>query len=96
MLYGPNTNPFSLGVVNFEEIAEWIVDRKSTVEVSHDGYWRFNNDLDEREALKTWSDRRDHSYYKNEFERSASNCPFLGTEMWAWLKQRRTDEVLVG
>jgi 4-hydroxyacetophenone monooxygenase len=105
MLYGPNTNPFSLGVVNWEEmitrfalerLEELIRERKATVEVTEEGYWRFNNELDEREATKIWSDRRAHNYYKNEFGRSASNSPFLGTEMWNWLKHPRADEVISG
>jgi 4-hydroxyacetophenone monooxygenase len=95
MLYGPNTNPFSLRVVNWEEmitrfilerVAEIVLGDKSAVEVTEEAYRSYNAELDEREALKMWSDGRAQNYFKNQFGRSAANSPFSATEMWSRLK----------
>ncbi|WP_433286075.1 flavin-containing monooxygenase [Pseudonocardia sp. CA-142604] len=95
MLYGPNTNPFSLGVVNFSEmmtrfalerIEQLVLDGRASVDVTAEAYWRYNHDLDEREKLRTWSDPRADNYYRNAYGRSSSNCPFQGNEIWDWLR----------
>jgi 4-hydroxyacetophenone monooxygenase len=95
MLYGPNTNPFSLGVVNFSEmmtrfalerIEQLILEGRASVDVEADAYWRYNHDLDRREKRRTWSDSRAENYYRNAYGRSSSNCPFQGSEIWEWLR----------
>ncbi|MFC5948866.1 flavin-containing monooxygenase [Pseudonocardia lutea] len=95
LLYGPNTNPFSLGVVTFSEIttrfaleriAELVLGDRRSVAVTPEAYRRYNRELDEREALRTWSDPRADNYYRNAHGRSASNCPFEGTEIWERLR----------
>ncbi|MCW0212065.1 MAG: NAD(P)/FAD-dependent oxidoreductase [Pseudonocardia sp.] len=95
LLYGPNTNPFSLGVVTFSEIttrfalermAEQILDGTSSVEVTERAYRAYNAELDAREPLRTWSDPRADNYYRNVFGRSSANCPFEGTEIWQKLR----------
>jgi hypothetical protein len=46
------------------------------------------------EAGKTYKDPRASNYYKNEFGRSAANCPIDGGWMWNWLRSptgRRDD-----
>ncbi|TQM11937.1 flavin-containing monooxygenase [Pseudonocardia kunmingensis] len=95
MLYGPNTNPFSLGVVTFSElmtrfalerIEELLLTGRRAVEVTDAAYRRYNRELDAREALRTWSDPRATNYYRNAHGRSASNCPFEGTEIWQRLR----------
>jgi len=62
MLYGPNTNATGgLGIFEFEEmvtrfalqcIEHLILEGKQTVDVTVDGYWRYNDALDREEALK--------------------------------------------
>jgi 4-hydroxyacetophenone monooxygenase len=66
----------------------------STVDVTHDAYTRYNQELDRWEAGKTYKDPRASNYYKNEFGRSAANCPIDGGWMWSWLRSptgRRDD-----
>jgi len=97
MLYGPNTNATGgLGIFEFEEmvtrfalecIAHLILNEARTVDVTLDGYWRYNNELDRREAVKIYRDPRANNYYQNEYGRSAANSPFDIREMWAWLRR---------
>ncbi|MPY93180.1 MAG: SidA/IucD/PvdA family monooxygenase [Acidimicrobiia bacterium] len=97
MIYGPNTNATGgLGIFEFEEmvtrfalqcIGHVLVDDKHTVDVTVDAYWRYNNELDRREALKIYRDPRAHNYYQNEHGRSAANSPFDVREMWTWLRK---------
>jgi 4-hydroxyacetophenone monooxygenase len=106
MLYGPNTNPFGggLGVVNHEEMItrfalecmqQMILDGNDSVEVSEAAYWRFNHELDQRDALKVYCDPRVTNYYRNEHGRSATNCPFPATEMWRMLRTPNFEDVIV-
>lgn len=96
MLYGPNTNPTGgLGVAEFEELevrfaldcmAHLILRGKKAIEVTPDAYSRYNAELDIDEPNKMYSDERVTNYYKNEFGRSATNCPFDGRKIWGWLR----------
>jgi 4-hydroxyacetophenone monooxygenase len=104
MLYGPNTNPFSLGVVTFSEmmtrfalerIEDLLLTGTSSVDVTPDAYWRYNHELDAREKLRTWSDPRAQNYYRNAHGRSAANCPFEGTEIWQRLRRPDTADFVV-
>jgi 4-hydroxyacetophenone monooxygenase len=97
MIYGPNTNATGgLGTFDFEEmvirfalqcIERLILEGKQTVDVTLDGYWRYNNELDRHEALKIYTDPRANNYYKNEHGRSAANSPFDIRQMWSWLRR---------
>jgi 4-hydroxyacetophenone monooxygenase len=97
MLYGPNTNATGgLGIFEFEEMvtrfaltcmAHLILEGKQTVDVTLDGYWHYNNELDRQEALKIYTDPRANNYYKNEHGRSAGNSPFDVRQMWTWLRR---------
>jgi 4-hydroxyacetophenone monooxygenase len=105
MIYGPNMNPYGgLGVVNHEEMVtrfalqcmeRLILGGKRSVDVTEDAYWRYNYELDELEASRIYMDPRAKSYYQNEHGRSATNCPFPGTQMWHRLRQPNFDEVVV-
>jgi 4-hydroxyacetophenone monooxygenase len=106
MLYGPNTNPFGggLGVVNHEEmvtrfalelVANLILNDKHSVDVTEDGYWRYNDRLDQRDALKIYRDPRANNYYRNGHGRSAVNCPFPATDMWQFLRTPNFDELVI-
>ncbi|MCL2582199.1 MAG: NAD(P)/FAD-dependent oxidoreductase [Streptosporangiales bacterium] len=97
LIYGPNMNSYGgLGVINLQEMAARyallcvgrLVERgERAVDVSPDAYRRYNAELDEREAIKIYSDPRARSYYRNASGRSAVNCPFTGTEMWHRLRE---------
>jgi 4-hydroxyacetophenone monooxygenase len=96
MIYGPNTNNFGgLQIVDFEEmvtrfalqcIGGLITQRKHTVDISLDAYWRYNEEVDRAEALMIYKDLRAHNYYKNDSGRSAANNPIDIRKIWTWLR----------
>ena len=67
-------------------IAGLITQKKSTVDVSLDAYWRYNNEVDRAEALMIYKDSRAHNYYKNDSGRSAANNPIDIRKIWTWLR----------
>ncbi|WP_035930476.1 flavin-containing monooxygenase [Pseudofrankia saprophytica] len=105
LIYGPNMNPYGgLGVVNHQEMAtrllldclkELLLTGKRTVEVTEEAYWRYNDQLDERERFKIYKDPRANSYYRNDHGRSVTNCPFPGNEMWHRLRRPNYDDLIV-
>jgi 4-hydroxyacetophenone monooxygenase len=100
MIYGPNTNPYGgLQVVDMEEVVtrfaleclgHLITENKSSIDVTEDAYWRYNNELDQVEITKVWRDTRAHNYFTNEFGRSSANMPFDVRETWKWLRDPAT------
>jgi cation diffusion facilitator CzcD-associated flavoprotein CzcO len=96
MIYGPNTNNFGgLQIVDFEEMVTrfalecfggLITQKKRTIDISLDAYWRYNDEVDRAEALMIYKDPRAHNYYKNESGRSAANCPIDVRKIWTWLR----------
>lgn len=105
LIYGPNMNPYGgLGVVNHEEmvtrflldcIKELVLTGKSAIEVTEHAYWRYNDQLDEREKYKIYKDPRANSYYRNSHGRSVTNCPFPGNEMWHRLRKPDRDDLIM-
>jgi 4-hydroxyacetophenone monooxygenase len=105
MIYGPNMNPYGgLGVINHEEMVtrfalecmeRLILGGKSSIDVTEEAYWRYNDELDQLEASRIYMDPRAKSYYQNEYGRSATNCPFPGTQMWHRLRRPNFDEMIV-
>jgi 4-hydroxyacetophenone monooxygenase len=96
MIYGPNTNNFGgLQIVDFEEmvtrfalqcISGLITQKKRTVDITLDAYWRYNDEVDRAEALMVYKDPRAHNYYKNDSGRSAANNPIDIRKIWTWLR----------
>jgi cation diffusion facilitator CzcD-associated flavoprotein CzcO len=96
MIYGPNTNNFGgLQIVDFEEmvtrfalqcIGGLITQKKRTVDITLDAYWRYNDEVDRAEALMVYKDPRAHNYYKNDSGRSAANNPIDIRKIWTWLR----------
>ena len=96
MIYGPNTNNFGgLQIVDFEEmvtrfalqcIGGLITQKKRTVDISLDAYWRYNDEVDRAEELMVYKDPRAHNYYKNDSGRSAANNPIDIRKIWTWLR----------
>ncbi|WP_084505333.1 flavin-containing monooxygenase [Nocardia harenae] len=96
MVYGPNTSPTSgLHTISTMELAgrfaleciRGLVEQGAgTVEVSDEAYWRYNEEVDRREADKTWLDHRANNYYRNEHGRSSINNPIDVRDMWKWLR----------
>jgi 4-hydroxyacetophenone monooxygenase len=105
LVYGPNTNPFGgLGVCGLEEMVtryalecleHLILHDRRSVEPTVESYRRYNDELDRAEQTKPYSDRRARSYYRNEFGRSATNCPFPSNRMWAWLRRPDLADLVV-
>jgi 4-hydroxyacetophenone monooxygenase len=103
MVYGPNTNggmhpaSFHEVVVRYalECMEHLVTDDERAVEVTEAAYWRYNRELDERNANKVWSDPRAHNYYWTEFGRSAVMCPFYPWEIWHSLRHPSYDDLVV-
>jgi 4-hydroxyacetophenone monooxygenase len=100
-IYGPNTNG-GLGPNAFHElvtryalecIERLILEDKKDVEPTEGAYWRFNEDVDERNSRKVWSDPRAQSYYWTEHGRSVVMCPFTGPEIWRLLRHPAWEEL---
>jgi 4-hydroxyacetophenone monooxygenase len=100
-VYGPNTNG-GLGPGAFHELVtryalqcmeRLILEDKKEIEPTEQAYWRFAEDVDERNARKVWSDPRSLSYYWTEHGRSAVMCPFTGPEIWNLLRHPPADEL---
>ncbi len=105
MVYGPNMNAYGgLGVLNLEEMAvrftlgcveHLLLNGQRSVDVTEAAYWRWNDELDERESSRIYMDPRAKSYYQNEHGRSATNCPFYGTEMWHRLRHPSLEDLII-
>jgi 4-hydroxyacetophenone monooxygenase len=95
MAYGPNTNNFGgFQIVDLLEIeirfamqciAGLIEQKKSSVDVSSEAYWRFNEELDREERAMIYMDPRAHNYYQTN-GRSCVNGPIDYRRMWRWLR----------
>ena len=95
MLYGPNTNAYGGGgIVNIEEMVSryaikclrrLIARDERAVEVTESAYKRYNEELDEREKLKMYTDPRADNYYRNGHGRSSTQCPYPTNVLWHWL-----------
>ena len=105
LIYGPNMNPYGgLGVVNHEEfvtrflldcVKELIVTGKNAIDVTERAYWRYNDQLDQRETYKIYKDPRARSYYRNDHGRSVTNCPFPGNEMFHRLRRPDFGDLII-
>jgi 4-hydroxyacetophenone monooxygenase len=100
-VYGPNTNG-GLGPGAFHELVtryalecmeRLILEGKHAIEPTREAYDRYNEDVDERNACRVWSDPRANSYYWTEHGRSAVMCPFTGPEIFDFLRHPAFDEL---
>ena len=100
-IYGPNTNG-GLGPGAFHELVtryalecmeRLILEQRRSIEPTEEAYRRFNEDVDERNGRKVWSDPRSGSYYWTEHGRSVVMCPFTGPEIWRLLRHPPYDEL---
>ena len=102
MLYGPNTNAnVGFAAIHLEElvtrfalkcIEQLIVSGKRTVEVTEEGYWKYNDALDEAASTKVYLDRRANNYFTNEHGRSATNGAFDARLLWEWLRDPSSEQ----
>ena len=98
-VYGPNTNLVVNGtIILYSELtAKYIVDAarllletgRDAIDVREDVFERFNERVDEANALRAWGFSKVNSWYKNNKGRVAQNFPFDAVEFW-----RRTHEVI--
>jgi 4-hydroxyacetophenone monooxygenase len=100
-LYGPNTNG-GLPVSQFHEMTmlyamqcmeRLILDRKHSIDVKEDAYWRYNRLVDEGNSRKIWSDPRANTYWQTKHGRTASQIPFTGYEIRENLKRPDFDDL---
>jgi 4-hydroxyacetophenone monooxygenase len=75
-----------------ECIASLITQDETKVEVTSDAYWQYNDVLDRAQATRVYMDRRVHTYYQNEFGRSATNGAIDARVLWEWLRDPRDPE----
>jgi 4-hydroxyacetophenone monooxygenase len=100
-VYGPNTNG-GLGPGAFHELVtryalqcmeRLILDGVKEIEPTEEAYRRFNEEVDERNGRKVWSDPRAQSYYWSRHGRSVVMCPFTGPEIWSLLRRPPWEEL---
>jgi 4-hydroxyacetophenone monooxygenase len=100
MLYGPNTNPAGGGgIVNHEEMVtrlalecfeKLILENRRSVEVTRAAFARYNREIDQREALKIYTDPRARNFFMNHrFNRSSVMLPLGPSELWNQLRPLR-------
>ncbi len=103
MVFGPNITPFfsGLGMIEMEELATrfamkcieaLILDDRRAIDVKPEAYDKFNAELDRREKTKAYLDHRVQNAFKNEFGRSAINCPFDIRLLWNWWRDPTGEE----
>jgi hypothetical protein len=59
---------------------------KSAVDVTLDGYCRYDDEVDKAEATRIYVRSGVNNYWTNEYGRSATNYPFDARKMWEWLR----------
>jgi 4-hydroxyacetophenone monooxygenase len=100
-VYGPNTNG-GLGPGAFHELVtryalecmeRLILEGRHAIEPTRQAYDRYNEDVDQRNACRVWSDPRADSYYWTAHGRSAVMCPFTGPEIFDLLRHPAFDEL---
>jgi 4-hydroxyacetophenone monooxygenase len=100
-LYGPNTNG-GMGPGSFHElvtvyalrcIERLILEDNKSIDAKEDAYWRYNKEVDERNARKVWSDPRANNYYWTDHGRSAVMCPFDPPKIYRLLQNPNFDEM---
>jgi 4-hydroxyacetophenone monooxygenase len=103
-IFGPNTSG-ALNVAGFHELIalfalkcmeRLISEGKHEIEVTEDAYWRYNREVDERNRRRVWSDpRAPRNYYHTRHGRTATQCPFTGTEMWQYLHEPDFSQLII-
>jgi 4-hydroxyacetophenone monooxygenase len=100
-IYGPNTNA-GLSPAAFDEmvslfalqlIERLILEGKSSVEIKLDPYLRYNKQVDEANATRSWADPRAHSYYWTKHGRSATMNPLNSTDLWRMLRYPAAEDL---
>jgi 4-hydroxyacetophenone monooxygenase len=96
MLYGPNTNPRAGTPPLMAEIqvryilslfAQMAERGLRSVSVRQDVYDAHNEKADEILARSIWMDQRQKSYYRNDFNRVATNSPWKTIDYWRWTRK---------
>jgi 4-hydroxyacetophenone monooxygenase len=96
MHYGPNSNPragtpplwaeiqmrYILGIFKQMSDHSW-----KSVAVRPDVFDQYNDRADEILARSVWMDRRQKSYYRNDFGRVATNSPWKTIDYWRWIRE---------
>ncbi|WP_082753794.1 NAD(P)/FAD-dependent oxidoreductase [Mycobacterium sp. NAZ190054] len=103
-MYGPNTNPKSGNPIQLSEVATryvvgcikaMIEEDLSSVEIREDVFDKFQEALDAALSQAIWSDPRQKSYYRNEFDRIAVMSPWPALDYWRWTTEPQLNEFVV-
>ena len=103
-IYGPNTNPKNTGPVPYGEmqvryilqcIGAMIENGWEAMDVRPDVYEEHNRIVDERNSTSIFLDKRQKSYYTNEFGRSAVACPWATIEYWRNIRKPDFDHYAI-
>lgn len=99
-LYGPNTNGKIAGPLPWGEMQtrfaltcfkRMIENGWRSMEVKKEAYNAFNAELDRELSTSIWMDKRQNSYYRNEFGRSATNSPWKASQLYEAWKEPKMD-----
>jgi 4-hydroxyacetophenone monooxygenase len=103
-IYGPNTNPKNTGPVPYGEsqvryilkcLEAMVVNGWKSLEVKPEVYDEHNRVVDARNASSIFLDKRQKSYYTNQFGRSAVASPWSTLEYWRKLRNPDFTEYLI-
>ena len=70
-----------------------ILEDNKSIDAKEDAYWRYNQEVDERNGRKVWSDPRANNYYWTDHGRSAVMCPFDAPKIYHLLRYPNFDEM---
>ncbi|HEX3947800.1 MAG TPA: NAD(P)/FAD-dependent oxidoreductase, partial [Acidimicrobiales bacterium] len=103
-MYGPNSNSKSGGICMWGEFqARYLTlcmkyliehDRRS-LSVRPEVFDEFNRTLDDRLRNAVWLDPRQVSYYRNAFNRVATNAPWATLEYWQMTREPALEDFVV-
>jgi 4-hydroxyacetophenone monooxygenase len=94
-IYGPNTNG-ALPPAGFHElitvhalqcVERLILEDRKSVEVRSEAYETFNQEQDEANSQRVWSDPRAQNYYWSRHGRSVTQSPYSAPDMWRLLRR---------
>jgi 4-hydroxyacetophenone monooxygenase len=103
-IYGPNTNPKNTGPVPYGEtqvryilkcLEAMVLNGWKSLEVKPEVYEEHNRLVDERNANSIFLDKRQKSYYTNQFGRSAVASPWATLEYWRKLREPDFGEYII-
>jgi hypothetical protein len=72
-----------------------VINNWKSIEVRPEVFEAHNRIVDERNATSIFLDKRQKSYYTNEFGRSSVACPWASFEYWSKLREPDFSDYLI-